>query len=349
MPKFHEIYCETDFDNLTDSLKTCLCPLSNTACDGGGNRHQTTIKGEQLKLIKSQNNSLDKIVPAVCSIKYADGTNWIVCPRRLFSYPNNLNHGKVIQKHEDEILNAVDTQAFSYKAIFSEVYLQLKDDEADINYHFDYIITDLHKEISLEDFFEIYKIHSNLEQKKFIKLLKEKKLIKNNILENIPKVDSLRILEVMTASTSGSNTSKGTDIKSSFIKALNQEEYECPGINKRQVWGRMATQLFAKSALAESWGSKTYWIVQDELLKNICKTTKLELTHSQDTSNTINFISMRYDENQVLKLDTNISIPAGISYNSTGYGIDILLPKKNPTKLNLLEALLRRAPSIIYE
>lgn len=36
MPKFHEIYCETDFENLTNSLITCVCPLSNTPCDGGG-------------------------------------------------------------------------------------------------------------------------------------------------------------------------------------------------------------------------------------------------------------------------------------------------------------------------
>lgn len=347
MPKFHEIYCETDFTRLSDSLKTCLCPLSNSPCDGGGNRHQTTIKGEHLKLIP--NTKLEKIVPAVCSIKYSDDTSWIVCPRRLFAYPNNLDHTKVVQPHEHEILKAIDIQSFKYKAIYSEIYLQLKDDDADINYHFDYIITDLHDEITLEDFFQLYEINSEVEQKKFIKILKANKLINNNLLSKIPRLDNLRILEVMTASTSGSNTSKGTDIKSSFIKALNQDEYECPGINKRQVWGRMATQLFAKSALAESWGSKTYWIVQNELLKNICRTTKLELTHTKENFNTINFISMGYDNYQTLKLNENIAIPSGISYDSTGSGIDILLPKKNPTKLNLLEALLRRIPSVIYQ
>jgi hypothetical protein len=347
MPKFHEIYCETDFTRLSNSLQDCMCPLSNTPCDGGGNRHQTTIKGEHLKLLS--NTTLEKIVPAVCSIKYSDDTSWIVCPRRLFAFPNNLNNNKKLQLHELEILRAVDTQSFKYKAVYSEIYLQLKDDDADINYHFDYIITDLHDNITTEKFFQLYEINSVIEQKKFFKIFKANKLINNNLLSNIPKLDGLRILEVMTASTSGSNTSKGTDIKSAFIKALNQEDYECPGINKRQVWGRMATQLFAKSALAESWGSKTYWIVQNELLKNICRTTKLELTHSRESSNTVNFISMGYDNSQTLKIDESFAIPSGISYESTGSGIDILLPKKNPTKLNLLEALLRRKPSIIYQ
>jgi len=42
----------------------------------------------------------------------------------------------------------------------------------------------------------------------------------------------------------------------------------------------MATQLFAKSALAEEWGGKTVWLVQDQLLKNIQLTTKLRLQDS---------------------------------------------------------------------
>ena len=59
----------------------------------------------------------------------------------------------------------------------------------------------------------------------------------------------------------------GQIFSSAFKSLLLGLDYQGPGINKRQVWGRMATQLFAKSALAESWGGKTFWLVQDQLLK----------------------------------------------------------------------------------
>lgn len=346
MAKFHEIFCQTDFSNLDDSLLSCICPLSNSICDGGGNRHQTTIKGDSLKLIKLEINNVKEIIPAVCSIKYNDNTSWVVCPRRLFSYPKGITK-KHIASHERKILEIIGVNKLKNKAIYSEVYLQLKDDDADINYHFDYVVAGLHKRIKIDDFLEDNGIDSIEEMKKFKKLFKNNKMIDGEFLINAPNLNAISILEVMTASTSGSNTSKGTDIKSSFIKAINNEMYDCPGINKRQVWGRMATQLFAKSSLAESWGAKTYWIVQDELLKNIANTTKLKLDDVGIRDNTINFISMKYDDSQLIEVDEVISIHSGVSMESTGLGIDILLPKKNPTKKNLLESLIRREPSAI--
>jgi len=43
--------------------------------------------------------------------------------------------------------------------------------------------------------------------------------------------------------------------------------------NYRQVFGRMASQLFAKSEVAASWGGKTIWVLQDVLLEYIQQTT----------------------------------------------------------------------------
>jgi DNA (cytosine-5)-methyltransferase 1 len=85
----------------------------------------------------------------------------------------------------------------------------------------------------------------------------------------LPDLSNLFILEVMTASTSVSDTENSTDMRSAFRNALLVSEHTSPGINKRQVWGRMVTQLFAKTALAHVWGGRTIWVIQDSLLHNI--------------------------------------------------------------------------------
>ena len=57
------------------------------------------------------------------------------------------------------------------------------------------------------------------------------------------------IVEVMTASTSGGNKRKRTDMQSAFCDAvlhvygLRPENGSAPGVNARQVWARMASQL----------------------------------------------------------------------------------------------------------
>ena len=142
----------------------------------------------------------------------------------------------------------------------------------------------------------------------------------------------------MTASTSGSDTEAGTNIAASFTDAILGMEHNCPGINKRQVWGRMATQLFAKSALAEAWGGKTIWLVQDKLLKNIELTTKLTVdsTPKPTATGTINFLSMKYKDgekgiNSVLLSDYSEK-SAGISFDGNNECTDILLPKIYPKK-----------------
>lgn len=151
----------------------------------------------------------------------------------------------------------------------------------------------------------------------------------------------------MTASTSGSNTEKGTNIASAFEAAMIGNDPISPGINKRQVWGRMATQLFAKSALAEAWGGKTFWIVQDELLSNIERTTQLSVAEIETASQeNINFISMAYDslgtEQSTIKLRQVYCNYSGISFTKNNAAVDILLPKVLPHKKELLKSMLRR-------
>lgn len=91
------------------------------------------------------------------------------------------------------------------------------------------------------------------------------------------------ILEVMTASTSGGNKSKRTDMQSAFCDAvlyangILKERNQSPGVNVRQVWARMASQLVVKSEIANHWGGLAIWVVQDELMNYIRLHTGLKL------------------------------------------------------------------------
>lgn len=63
------------------------------------------------------------------------------------------------------------------------------------------------------------------------------------------------VIEVLTCSTSGGNRSAQTDMKSAFknaallAKGLNSGDAESPGVNLRQLWARMASQLIANIAI----------------------------------------------------------------------------------------------------
>ena len=91
------------------------------------------------------------------------------------------------------------------------------------------------------------------------------------------------IVEVMTASTSGGNKSKRTDMKNAFCDAvlyaagLLDERGQSPGVNTRQVWARMASQLIVKSEIANEWGGCAIWVVQDALTGYIRGNTGLDL------------------------------------------------------------------------
>lgn len=263
-----------------------------------------------------------------------------------------INRG--LQPHEREILNLVNLPKGQEIGIWSEVYLQYGDNDTNsqVDYHFDFIVAPIVRDLSEEEFYIQHEIQDEQDKKDVIKSAKQSglchKIQGSDIRFDIsPDLSHPIIFEVMTASTSGSNTQKGTDIASAFTAAMIGNEPISPGINKRQVWGRMATQLFAKSALAEAWGGKTFWIVQDELLSNIEKTTQLSIGEIETASQeNINFISMTYDSlmsnNAKLKIKQVYCNYSGISFNKNNAVVDILLPKVLPQKKELLKSILRR-------
>lgn len=87
--------------------------------------------------------------------------------------------------------------------------------------------------------------------------------------------DTPYVVEVMSCSTSGGG------IIPDFAAALGSDmvppNARGPSLNKRQVLGRMMSQLVAKAEAVQSWGGKTAWVVQDVFWRYVNQTTGFNL------------------------------------------------------------------------
>jgi len=109
------------------------------------------------------------------------------------------------------------------------------------------------------------------------------------------------ILEIMTSSTRGGGlTEHMSDVLSLRQQRSLRGSVKSPYTpNYRQVFGRMASQLFAKSEVAAAWGGKTIWILQDVLLDYIQQTTAFNPTPFLDKEDgNVNMVVYRLDHNQ---------------------------------------------------
>ena len=362
MPTIYDLFgypMDDRSETAENTRKARQCPFMGSVCDGGGNRYQTKIRlTPQEPLTQYFNHNITEVVPGVCSIM-AGNDIWVVCPRRLLAarYSDEglppVNYG--LQEYERNLLVSAGLPRGMDIGIWSEVNLKQTLDDADINYHFDYIAAPLVK-VSLED--ELYNqnltdIQIESELKGLVDAAKQSghyaKGQRNpgSVPLLLPDLTRLYILEVMTASTSGSNTENATDMRSAFRNAILFNDHVSPGINKRQVWGRMVTQLFAKTALARQWGGHTAWIIQDELLRNIELTTRLRTDFISDNPHqNITLLVMHYETSSYgkrkISFKTTLEGDAGIDFDGNNTFTDILLPKATPSKVELLRAILRR-------
>lgn len=358
MPQFYEIFGEPPYSK-TESFKTnrfeTRCPFSCAKCDGGGNRHQTAITLNKDHVLRGLfHDELKRVVPGVCSISLKN-KDWIVCPRRLLGFQqvdeDRLTLNKALQKHEMDCLKASGLPNDVELGVWSEIYLQFQEDDTEIDYHFDFLVAPILRDISMKECLSLIGEHGDDVAEHVLMQARKGSYVqgRKKITDSLPILPDLRkpfVFEVMTASTSGSNKSKGTDIASAFANAIQGKPHEGPGINKRQVWGRMATQLFAKTALTAQWGGKTVWIVQDALLNNIEKTTRLNLSATPSLeSNNINFAVMGYgnsNQDRMLNFIEMRSGDPGLNFDGNNSCTDILLPKISPAKINLMMATCRR-------
>ena len=339
------------------SRKMRRCPFADSVCDGGGNRSQTKITlkdGEPLRAYFDA--SINEVIPGICSVT-ATGATWVVCPRRLLAFRYDGNSLPIVnqslQDYERDLLTGIGLPQGIELGVWSEVYLKLKDDESDTNYHFDYIVAPLVTQ-SRSDFAQAHftddeRLSELITAARTGGYFGKREKSPEEIKLLLPDLSAPVILEVMTASTSGSDTKNNTDIRSAFRNALLTDKHDAPGINKRQVWGRMVTQLFAKTALAQAWGGQSVWIVQDELLQNIELTTRLDTaTVHDDEQNAIRLAVMHYatpstnGEERAMAFRNVIRGDAGLDFAGANAFTDILLPGRVPDKTELLKAVLRR-------
>lgn len=369
MPSIFELF-GFHIDNRSDAAETCRkarrCPYADGICDGGGNRYQTkiTIK-EDDPLRQYFNPDVTEVVPGVCSIQ-AGADVWVVCPRRLlaarYSGAGRPPTNDALQPYEREILIDAGLPKDVEIGLWPEVTLKQKIDDADINYHFDYIAAPI-CQTTLAEAIKNFSIPTDKQRDELTALVTLAKKngyfppqAKNHseIPISLPDLTTPYILEVMTASTSGSDTKNETDMRNAFRKAILRQSHISPGINKRQVWGRMVTQLFAKTALANQWQGKTAWIIQDELLKNIELTTRLRTsTIPNEPGQNITMIVLHYqpneDKSHRICLRETVHGKAGLNLIHNDSFVDILLPKVAPPKFELFKAMLRQKVGAIVK
>lgn len=242
LPRVHQSINTTPTGQLT-----ARCEFRNQICDGGGNRDMMRIpaRDETIGLLFS--NKVGKLsggfLPCgVCTVLHQKQDKlWAICPHRLFAIGKN----GIADPHQwlaQKIFRLFGFEKGDTIEVWSEIHLR---DKAESGAKFDYRL--------------------------------------DYVLRRKGNNQSPVVIEVMTCSTSGGNRERHTDMKSAFKNAtlatrgLQFGPVQSPGVNLRQVWARMASQLIAKSEAAIAWGGRTVWIIQDHLARYIQTQTALPL------------------------------------------------------------------------
>lgn len=161
--------------------------------------------------------------------------------------PNRLFYTGAKQKLDYAIYERWGFRAGDQIALWREVRIGSKKRGKVFNYNFDYVFR---KVVHLE----------------------------RRIYEETPFV-----VEVMSCSTSGGGVGQ------QFVQALGGTvvgmQRRRLSVNKRQVLGRMMSQLVAKAEVLHNWGGKTVWIVQDLFWNYINETTGFNMDEFRQDPN----------------------------------------------------------------
>lgn len=301
MPKLFEVFGYRITDNSPDAVthrKEGKCPFMNSECDGGGNRHLSNINLTHKPDLQAIFGSRASIPSGVCSIQLvANQMPWIVCPHRLLVLGKH-EHTEI--NHQDYVRNLLFGYLSLPKGTCIGVWPELKmkfntnqdGEHKSFDYTFDYILMPLGRCESqyLEKILEMKwsKIRRLCENAGYSIVLQDGR----EFIDYFPLGTPI-IIEIMTSSTSGGNKKKRTTIPMAFEDSILGRKHDAPGINYRQVWARMVSQLVVKSEVGLKWGGKTYWILQDVLVDYISKSTALNIR---------NFLSMVPSEVNILCL-----------------------------------------------
>ena len=361
MSKIFELFgypLTSSHSDAIDCRTRAWCPFMESECDGGGNRHLSVLQLQDHPQLVQQFPGKKDVHVGVCSLLVREKP-WIVCPRRLFALRDSNLSQLQTRIREDLIRYSELDRAIEYRA-WSEVKIkfstQTTEQEKSFDYTFDYVLAGRCRK-SLSEISELVKKGERE---------CEKIAIQNNFtlerhagehwVVDFP-ADPIVIVEVMTSSTSGGNKKKRTQIGMAFEDAiLKGDNHEGPGINYRQVWARMVSQLIVKSQVGLAWDGKTIWIVQDALADYISSSTGLDLQQFiSSTPDEVNILSFGYGNDPEPEEDSGIvplcesHLYAGPVSSTKGSGksggfMDIITIGVPPPKDYLWRSLFRKAP-----
>jgi hypothetical protein len=368
MSKIFELYGHR-LDNWNEipenNLSRAWCPFMNAECDGGGNRFQSAIDLRNNLELSHHIPNKDIVQVGICSLQKRDGEQpWIVCPRRLLS----LNGGQ-LSTYQAFIRNQISQLAELEKPqkynIWSEVKIKTastnnEDETKWFDYTFDYVLSGIQRK-RLDEVADLVGAPASIVKRTAIKNGYTLASHDTGIwIEDFPS-DPLFIIEVMTSSTSGGNKKNRTQIAMACEDAiLHGSEHNGPGINYRQVWARMVSQLVVKSQVGIAWGGKTIWLVQDVLADYISKSTGLNLSHhSSEHLDEVNILafgygdSIRNEDATVIELTQANLFSGPITTSGKGFAhegfIDIIKIGAPPPKEQLWKSLLNKPPIGVWQ
>lgn len=360
MSKIFELFGHR-LDNWTEEAKAncqrAMCPFMGQQCDGGGNRYSSGIEIAENSPLAKAFPGIKRVQSGVCSLQLVEGGNpWIVCPRRLLTYKNTSesNHQAVVKGKLKEFIKGT-----TGVRVWSEVKMKIatvneEEDEKSFDYTFDYIVCGSRR-ASVSEISKTIGCDGN----RVLKIAKENSYTLTKVggldfVDDYPGGE-ITIIEIMTSSTSGGDRKKRTQVAMAFEDAvLKGKDHNGPGINYRQVWARMVSQLIVKSEVAIAWNGKTIWVIQDVLSNYISDSTALDLQkYISDRPNEVNILSCGYGES--LKLsgvvidipDTQtFSGPISTGGKGTRGFIDIVRIGAPPPVEHLYASLFKKKPGV---
>ncbi|HAA27689.1 MAG TPA: hypothetical protein DCE56_08460 [Cyanobacteria bacterium UBA8553] len=189
-----------------------------------------------------------KISAGVCSIQVkADTAPWIVCPRRLLVLGRERAGARTCQRNSEiETLRLLGYASGTRLGVWPEVKLKYTSVVNDVRMSFDYTFDYLFMPIASVSQSEIESA-TNQSWSKLQRIFKSGGYViakrgSEYYVEDCP-TGAPSIIEIMTSSTSGGDKNARTSIPMAFEDAMLGRLHNSPGINYRQVWARMMSQL----------------------------------------------------------------------------------------------------------
>lgn len=347
------------------NLQRAWCPFMDAECDGGGNRYLSAVDLKKNRRLRKFFPGKDVVQSGICSLRVRENEQpWIVCPRRLLSLRSN-NNGGFQELVRQQVTKHASLEANKTYRAWSEVKMKVEtltnDNETkSFDYTFDYVLAGSHKTVLSEVAALIGKDEKGtrkLAESSGYTIARRGGTV---WIDDFP-ADPVVLIEIMTSSTSGGDKNKRTQIAMTFEDAvIDPLSHNGPGINYRQVWARMVSQLIVKSQVGIAWGGKTFWLVQDVLAHYISSSTALDLSrYISAIPDEVNILAFGYGdidrkEKEPITMLEDATFYAGpISEKNVegqrGGFIEIVKIGAPPPKEYLWRSLFKKAPCGILE